>query len=138
MLIPLTVDTDQKDRFGKSPLQYAKESGWTEIVKLLSENSIDNFLKLVCNHPERPDIFGRLPLHLVCMESSLDFELNLRGRIELVNILVILTPNVDYQDEEGNTALHYAVQNGFYELVKILIKKCNVNIRNESKFKVKL
>ena len=34
-LIPLTHDTDKKDRFGKSPLDYAKANGHTEIVKIL-------------------------------------------------------------------------------------------------------
>ena len=131
-LIPLTHDTDKKDRFGKSPLDYAKANGHTEIVKMLSEKSIDNFLSKVCNHPNDADLNGRLPLHEVCMKNSLKFELDTHGRLELVKTLMILTSDINYQDKFGNTALHHAAENGFHELVTLLLNKCDANIGNES------
>ena len=36
-LVPLTKDTNKKDMFDKSPLDYAREYGFTEIVNILSE-----------------------------------------------------------------------------------------------------
>ena len=134
-LISVTLDADQKDSFNKSPLDYARENGFAEIVKILSEKSIDNFLSKVCNYPNNPTFNGRLPIHEVCMKNGLNFELNMEGRIELMKTLVILTANVNLQDKFGNTPLHYAVENGFYELVKILASKSDVNIRSDSKYK---
>ena len=66
------------------------------------------------------------------MKNGLDFELNIGGRLELVKILVILTLDINCQDNLGNTALHYASENGFHEIVEILVKKCDVNIKNNS------
>ena len=40
-LVPLTKDTNKKDMFDKSPLDYAREYGFTEIVKILSEKLMD-------------------------------------------------------------------------------------------------
>ena len=131
-LVSVTLDTDQKDSFNKSPLDYARENGFAEIVKILSEKSIDNFLSKVCNYPNNPDINGRLPIHEVSMQNSLSFELNMEGRFELMKTLIILTTNINIQDTFGNTALHYAVENGFSELVKMLAKKCDPLIRNEN------
>ena len=131
-LISVTLDINQKDSFNKSPTDYARENGFTEVVKMLSEKSIDDFLNKVCNYPNSPDINGRFPIHEVCMKNSLNFELNMEGRIELMKTLVILTANVNLQDKFGNTALHYAVENGFSEVVKILVKKSNLLIRNEN------
>ena len=134
-LITLTIDTDQEDWFGKSPVHYAEENGYSEIVELLLDKSQDNFLSKVCNNPDKPDLNGRLPIHLVCIKNSLNFDLSLDGRAELVKTLVILTSNINHQDTFGYTALHYAVENGFYELVKILAPKSDVNIRSDSKYK---
>ena len=99
---------------------------------MLSEKSIDDFLNKVCNYPNNPDINGRLPIHEVCMKNSLNFELNMEGRIELMKTLVILTTNINQEDKFGNTALHYAVENGFSEVVKILARKCDPLIQNEN------
>ena len=132
ILVPLTVHTNKKDMFEKTPLDYARENGFTEIVKILSEKLMDNFLNKVCNHPNTLDLNGRLPLHKVCMNNSLNFELNIGGRLELVKILMILTLDINCQDNLGNTALHYASENGFHELVKMLAKKCDTKIENKS------
>ena len=45
---------------------------------------------------------------------------------------MILTLDINSQDDLGNTALHYASENGFHEIVEMLVKKCDVNIRNDS------
>jgi len=131
-LIPLTLDTDQKDGFNKTPLDYAREKGFKEIVKILWNKSMDNFLTKVCHNPNNPDINGRLPIHEICMKNSLNFELNMNGRIELSKTLIILTANINHRDKFGNTALHYAVENEYSELVKILAKKCDPLIKNEN------
>ena len=66
------------------------------------------------------------------MKNSLKFELDTHGRLELVKTLMILTSDINYQDKFGNTALHHAAENGFHELVTLLLNKCDANIGNES------
>ena len=136
LLIPVTINIDQVDACGKSPLNYAQEDGHSEIVEILLANSKSNFLNRVYNHPNRPDSNGRLPLHDLCIGNSFNFELDFNEQIELVKSLLTLTSDITYQDSEGNTALHYAAYCGFTELVKLLVKQCDVNIRNQSKYKI--
>ena len=131
-LIAVTSNIDERDSFNKSPIHYARENGYTEIVEILTEKSIDNFLNRVFNYPNTPDYNGRLLLHLVCMKDSLNFELNSEARNDLVLILMKLTSNINQQDSEGKTALHHATENGFSELVKILAESCDANIGNEN------
>ena len=69
------------------------------------------------------------------MENSFNFELSSGERLELVKTLVNSTSNLNHQDFEGNTALHYAAYFQFSELVKVLAEKCDVQIRNRSKYK---
>ena len=131
-LIPVTLDTDQTDSFNNSPLDYAKDKGFIEIVKMLSEKSINNFKNKVRNFPNCPDYNGRLPIHQVCIQNNLSFELNIKERVEYVEKLINLTSNIDQQDTFGYTALHYAARERFCEIVKILTKKCNTNVETEN------
>ena len=130
ILIPLTIDIDHLDDSYKSPVYYAQENGFTEVVELLLESSKANFINRVYNHPDTCDVFGRLPLHLICMENTFNFKLSLTERNELVKTLLSQTSNVNQKEFDGNTALHYAAYCGLLELVKILVEKCDVNIRN--------
>ena len=42
--------------------------------------------------------------------------------------------NINYQDEKGNTALHYSCSEGNFKIVEILIKaNCDINITNNEK-----
>ena len=131
-LVAITSNIDERDSFNKSPVHYAQENGYTEIVEILTEKLIDNFLNRVFNYPNTTDYNGRLLLHLVCMKNSFNFDINLEARNDLIVILMKLTSNINQQDSEGKTALHHATENGFSELVKTLAKSCDANIGNEN------
>jgi len=52
--------------------------------------------------------------------------------LEIVEYLAQNGANVNYKDEDGWTPLHWAVQNGHLDIVKILIKyKADVNAKIE-------
>ncbi len=46
-----------------------------------------------------------------------------KGNISILNNLIELGSNIDFQDKNGYSALHFAVQNNQVEVIDILIKK---------------
>jgi len=53
----------------------------------------------------------------------------IHDKIDIVNFLLSKGSNIDIQDENGSTALHFACNNGNMELVKILVTNgANINI----------
>lgn len=55
----------------------------------------------------------QLPLHLAAI----------RGRPKIVLQLLEKTDAIDMRDDQGNTALHYAVLNDHYDVTRMLLKK---------------
>ena len=54
-------------------------------------------------------------------------------RHKLIDLLSRVTIDLEKQDEDGNTALNIAVQNGNYEIVLALMKAgANMNTQNNS------
>lgn len=90
--IPLTVADSKGNSLIHKVLEIEKKSK--------SEKNILNMIKfLVCNGvgPDTPNLENIKPIHLACQR-----QLN-----EIINYLLICKVNVNFQDNYGNTPLHY-------------------------------
>lgn len=96
---------------GVGPVYAASESGHLHVVKYLVETK-----NLPTNHK---DIHGMTPLLVACKF----------GHPEVVSYLIEKGSSYDEADKENCNALYYACQNGNLELVKMLIKKFDVNAK---------
>ena len=107
----LAYKTDEYDR---TPLHYAAEKGYPEIVTLLIENGAD------ANQPGQK---GKNALHLACYFNQ----------IEIVRLLKKLSVTLDYNavDDAGNRALHYAFLSGSSRCAEFLLDNgANINATN--------
>ncbi|XP_059168430.1 serine/threonine-protein phosphatase 6 regulatory ankyrin repeat subunit B-like [Physella acuta] len=100
LLLEYKADVKLIDRKDKSALCYSVKKGFVEIVKLLVKNGAD------VNYP-----WFTTPLHESCKS----------GCFELVEILVKAKANVNLIDKNTKTALCYSVENGFVEIVRLLV-----------------
>uniref|UniRef100_A0A6B2KZW2 Protein kinase domain-containing protein n=1 Tax=Arcella intermedia TaxID=1963864 RepID=A0A6B2KZW2_9EUKA len=148
-LVQAELRKDSIDKYEKNPkteetlLHLATKSGDVEIVRLLLENQFsvysrdkdgntplhlfcrfanspsDNLLKLFQQQNSREDIFniknnfGETPLHYVVFNPYL--------RVVLAETLLAAGANPNIQAENHDTPLHYAVQLGREDLVKVMI-----------------
>ena len=107
------INVNIQNIFHLTPLQYAANSGHSNGAKLLS---------------------ARKDINLAQPHQSACTQLNLADRCELVetlnNIIEQNNNDVNARDEYDRTLLHYAVQNGSIDCVKLLlaVKAINVSI----------
>jgi ankyrin repeat protein len=96
----------------QTPLQYAVESGFTEIVKLLIENGADL---------NKSNNDGCTPLHLAATY----------GHLEVIKLLIENGADIHKSDNGGCTPLHIAATYGHLEVIKLLVYSgANVNYTN--------
>jgi ankyrin repeat protein len=123
-------------RTNKSILMYAIELGEVEIVKHLVKSGADiNFkndkgvtiLKKVCDIGNK-EIFEFLVKYNVnnCItgeiwENDIIYTVITKNRLDLVKILVANNLDINIQDDEGDTALTYAIRNRTIDILKYLI-----------------
>ena len=124
------------------PLSVTDNNGNNLIHRvLLDSNSFNNEIKrlnmirfLVENrvNPDLPNKDNMTPLHLACVEQ---FE-------EVILFLIKLGVNINYQDNSGNSALHYLLSGKIKEYVntekKPLIKKPKKNVEKKQKLFLQL
>lgn len=95
-----------------TPLHFAANEGHLEIIKLLltqKDIKVDSLSKA-----------NRTALHLACI----------RGHVGIVRALHEKQANINISDHEGNTALHFASENGNTDIIIFLMKECEgVNFR---------
>ena len=72
------------DEYGDSPIHKAAQTGYTEIVKILTP---------LTDNPNAPDYMGRTPIYCAA----------LKNHIEIVKLLAPLTDNPNAPDYYGNT-----------------------------------
>ena len=152
---PFQAAAMPQDTEGDTPLHLAVQESQIEMVKLYMNNLI-NDLGLDRNTPNN---MGATPLHLACQAGSLQMvelfgECDIcaisakdnKGRtllhyvswksVDAVAIIVYLVhdKNCDpaISDNDGNTCLHLALQNGTLEVVQLLVGEfdCDSNCVN--------
>ena len=110
-LLERGVDPDSEDIDGRTPLSWAAEYGYEEVVKLLlAKDDVDL--------DSRNDRFGRTPLSWAAEN----------GHKEVVELLLAKHGvDPDSRDSDGRTPLLWAAQYGHKEVVKLLLAKYGVN-----------
>jgi hypothetical protein len=134
---------NQKDLEGNTALHLAAKHGHIDNVGILSKCDIINvrnkvgicalsyaakrsdysILRILLDHGANPinhDEMGRLPIHYAASTS-----------LRIVKVLLPFLNDINFQDNEGKTLLHYAINNE--EITQFLLeKKANPNIADKS------
>jgi ankyrin repeat protein len=112
----------------KTPLNFACERGFSDIVKILIENGAIPSLKLLTKILDSHQIFIARFLVENCSDKCpvwRDQSLIIassRGQREIVDILIQKGSNLEALDDEKYTALLRASQNGFLDIVERLVE----------------
>lgn len=95
------------------------------IHKVLEHNlSKDQLENLIVKNTNLIDVRkeGKTPLHQAC----------LKGRYDIVEVLLKYHANPSIQDEDGRNALHMAAEKGSADIIKLLMEKgCDPNARDK-------
>lgn len=119
ILLDHGAKVNTQDVQGISPLRYAANNARTETVRLLLNNGAD---------PSLPDNFGKTPL----METASGRPFLLGGRSynptpadreETTVLLLDAGADPSARQTSGGAAIHYAIRNGYYGVLKLLYSK---------------
>jgi ankyrin repeat protein len=114
LLSSVDSDVNHKNKNGQTPLHYAASKNHPAIVKLLLENNADI---------NAQDNLRATPLHRASSQGHIDVVRILCGNPKI---------RIDIQDNEGNTALHLAVEDQNDSLA-IFLAKSGANVKMENK-----
>ncbi len=144
LLLERGYDADQLDDDNKSPLRYAVEGGYFDILRLLLDKGAtwEGEWDLLISEVEKGNIENvRLLLEnnaeVDCLynDTTALIEASKRGYTEIVKLLLDNNADVNMQyggHFNGYTALMWAVSNGDIEIVKLLLdKNADVNIQTD-------
>ncbi len=124
-LIDLGADIDARDRIDDTPLMYAAQFGYYQVVKTLIDNGAKvndigsahrtALIKTIdWRRDYRAVVYSKCPINNLIPHSKY---------IDIIKILAKKGKDViDVQDTNGNTALHIAASKGEKDVVEILIK----------------
>lgn len=119
ILINLGADVNAGDSCGYIPLHYASQKGYQKVLFLLLHNQ-NNSVNLRTNDQKTALILASMYGHEQCVKALLFFAEHTHSAID-----------VNSQDVDGMTALHYAVQCGFKGIVENLIEyQAKVTLKN--------
>lgn len=123
---------NQKDKYGFTPLHYAKYYGYTEIFEVVRGLELDldtvlmpleSDLVIPQDHPAVAiDFFGRTKLHELVFDKKLAESSAELNRLGSYNNPSIPNPLAGYRD-----VLHYAVCGGTSEIVKLILDDPRTN-----------
>src|SRR5690606_1989501 len=111
-------DINFPDQIGRTALHIAAAYGYPTILSTLIQYAHDDGDALM----QSVDYDNRTALHIACLYN----------RDECVNVLIEHTVDVNIQDSEGNTPLHYAIKNRNYRLAERLVNAGAKLIENYS------
>jgi ankyrin repeat protein len=116
ILLKHNADPNIQDIYGNTPLHYCiTENNFEVFLMLLKSNSTRNIINL-----NLWNINGEIPLHSV-LKIHPD---NITDYLEIM----IPMSNLAVQDNEGNTCLHYLLENGYWKEYKEMLVKKRLNI----------
>ena len=105
--------------FGQRPLHLAAERGEDHVFK-----------SLVQELPEREEL-RQMTLNAKCNAGQTALHrASWEGSVAIVKILLEKGADARIQDENGNTALHFAAEKGFGSISNILIDECTAHEKN--------
>ena len=110
LLAPLS-DLNITNRSGDRPLDIAIRQDTRDIALILIQNGASGDFE---------DVFGNLHLHTAAA----------KGRSTIVSALITVTTDKNKQNQDGDTALHQAVEQGQTEAVRLLAPLIDLTIRN--------
>lgn len=118
-LINQGADVNAKDSRGYTPLHYASQKGHQKVLFLLLHNQ-DNSINLRTNDQQTALILASIYGHEQCVKALLFFAEHTHTSLD-----------VNSQDKDGMTALHYATQCGFNGIVENLLEyQAKATIKN--------
>lgn len=127
VLLDYGAEVNAQDSQGISALRYAAANARTETVRILLEKGAD---------PSLPDIVGKTTL--VAVAWGRPFSLGGRSynplpadREKTASLLINAGADPSVRDNWGGGAIHYAAQNGYLEVLKLLHSTGNVDLRSE-------
>jgi ankyrin repeat protein len=111
----LKCDLNHLDNYGQTLLFYAAKLGFNFLVRYLCGKCSAN-----------PNIFDNL-----CKQTAI-FYAAASGKNETVELLSSLGADIDFVDQNGQTALFYAIDHGHFNVVYSLVKnlRCEINIKD--------
>lgn len=115
-LLKFGADVRSSDRKGNSALMHAIKAGHSEVVKTLFRYS-DRLAPCVPNNA------GLTPLMVAINKKQ----------HEVINILLTKIKNVNFQDNFGASALHYAATTGNHEIIQYLVeqRQADINLQDQ-------
>ncbi len=110
--------------YGATPLHIATANGNLEIVKILIEQGNADI-----NSSHKSERFqGPSPIHSAIVCANDKYPKRKQGCLKVTKYLIKQPQfEVNAQDHDGKTALHYAVQDGNIDVVKLLLTAQNIN-----------
>jgi len=103
-LVRLGLNTDLKDKRGRTPLSWAAGNGHEDVVELLLENEADA--------DSKDTWYGQTPLSWAAGD----------GHEAVVKLLLENKANADSKDTHGQTPLSWAARSGHEAVVKLLLE----------------
>lgn len=126
LLLKNNADPNIQDFMGNTALHYAIIEENNELIfYLLKENIIETNLNVANTN-------NKLPIHLYLEKKSNFYNQNILE-------ILIKRSNLNYQDKDGNSALHYLCKNDYWKEFRNILEKKKMNItlknkKNESPF----
>lgn len=118
ILMNLGADVDSKDSNGWTSLHFAAHRGHQKVLFLLLHGK--STINAVTSHRQTPLLLAAMNGHDCCVKAFLYFADH-----------ACLSLDLNAQDYEGNTALHYAAQAGFESIIDGLLEyQAKASVKN--------
>ena len=144
ILAAKSIDPEDKDIFGNTPLDYAQKSGVKEVSALFvpedeaalktggmdihhamllgDKEAVVSLLEAGANVNELSDKYGKTPLMILCTTNWHNMPKNSEYHIAMIDILLQYGVDLNYKsgNNQEHSALHYLLENGSMVMLEIL------------------
>ena len=112
LIIKNKISINNTNKHGQNALHIAIENNKINICKILLENKIEINIGTI--------EFQITPLLMTILLDKYD----------ICKLILQYNPNINYQDANGDSALHYAIQNKSQKFIELFVKNSDVNLIN--------
>ena len=123
---------DVQDKHGETPIHYAVASSFYQSSNLLP------FLISLTKNPNAPNFMKQTPLHVAIANEGTSPK-STQWQIQIISILAKTGQNLNLQDSQGLTPLHYAVshynEKMFEEIVNLIDPISSINVLDDDGMK---